>query len=164
MNKAKRRAEKQKDQLGMAISTARSRLLKTLLFRALVSSNDDTCYRCNGKIESEDSMSMEHKIPWYNSENPIELFFDLDNVSFSHLSCNTKESRGNKGTKWSDEYRKDFIEKNGTAVYCVELDRTFPSFGEAGRQLGVVSQNIARVCGGFRKTAGGYTWRYVDKE
>lgn len=41
------------------------------------------------------------------SENPKELFFNLENVSVSHLSCNSKASRGNL-----QEFRAKSINSN----------------------------------------------------
>lgn len=77
--------------LGMNSTTARSRLVKMILFKLLQDHNLDNCFRCKEKIVDIKDLSIEHKIPWLNSENPIELFFDLDNISFSHLSCNYAE-------------------------------------------------------------------------
>ena len=56
---------------------------------------------------------MEHVEPWLDSDNPIIKFYDLDNIKFSHLSCNSKAGRKqsakhgtsrryNKGCKCSD--------------------------------------------------------------
>lgn len=48
-------------------------------------------------------------------------------------------------------------------IYCVELNKTFRSVGEAGRQTGVNPNCIAKVARGNtpNKTAGGYHWRYI---
>lgn len=40
-----------------------------------------------------DTFSIEHKVPWLHSENPLELYFSLDNISFSHYLCNVKAGR-----------------------------------------------------------------------
>ena len=79
------------EQLGMNASTAQGRLVKDLLFK-FVSEKGIMCFRCGEKMERED-FSIDHKIPWLHSENPIGLFFDLDNISFSHWKCNTDSSR-----------------------------------------------------------------------
>lgn len=76
-------------QLGMNPSTASGRLLKDLLFYYIP---DKRCYHCGKEITRQD-FSIEHKIPWLDSENPVELFFNLDNISFSHLSCNISKAR-----------------------------------------------------------------------
>ncbi len=44
-----------------------------------------------------------------------------------------------------------------------EIDATFESISEAGRQMKINSSNIAMVCTGKRNAAGGYQWRYVNK-
>lgn len=42
---------------------------------------------------SRETFSIEHKIPWLDSEDPTGLFFNLDNISFSHKSCNYEAKR-----------------------------------------------------------------------
>ena len=47
---------------------------------------------------TEDNFSIEHIEDWEYSETPIELFFDLDNISFSHKLCNSKaRDKSNNG-------------------------------------------------------------------
>lgn len=75
-------------QLGINLSTARNRLLKDILFSLLVETGKDTCYRCKNPLSKED-FSIEHITPWLHSANPTDLYFDLNNISFSHMHCNT---------------------------------------------------------------------------
>lgn len=84
---------KKKKQLGMAFGTANARLKKKILFDLVVNAGLNKCFRCDGIIETEGVLSIEHKVPWLDSEKPKELFFDLGNISFSHLSCNSKHRR-----------------------------------------------------------------------
>lgn len=116
---------KKKIQLEMPIGTASSRLKKSIMFSLIKSIGLDSCFQCGDKILSEDQMSIEHKIPWLDSEDPRGLFFDLDNIAYSHLSCNIGSARKIKslhGTK--NKYRqgcrcekcRDFIRKD-TAEY-----------------------------------------------
>lgn len=51
------------------------------------------CHQCGLKIENVDELSVEHKTPWLDSEDPVKNFFDLDNIAFSHLSCNSAAAR-----------------------------------------------------------------------
>jgi hypothetical protein len=83
---------KKNNQLGMHIGTASHRLVKDLLFAHI---KDTPCFQCGGKLSRQD-FSIEHKKPWLDSEDPIGLFFDLDNISFSHLSCNISAARRSK--------------------------------------------------------------------
>lgn len=82
--------EVEKSQLGMAKGTAANKLRKMLLFNLIQRCGLDTCHRCGGKIETLRELSIEHKQAWLHSEDPVGLYFDLDNIAFSHLSCNSK--------------------------------------------------------------------------
>lgn len=83
-------------QLGMPIGTASNRLRKSIIFKLLKDSGKNYCFQCSAEIENEKDLSIEHKIPYLDSDNPIDLFFDLDNIAFSHLSCNIGAARQTK--------------------------------------------------------------------
>lgn len=87
--------QKKKNQLGMSYGKASGILKKSLMFMFAKKCGFDNCFQCGEKIETLRELSIEHKIPWLDSKNPVELFFNLENVSFSHLSCNVKSSRKN---------------------------------------------------------------------
>lgn len=98
MNKqddANRRNEIKK-QLGVSPGAARNRLVQSLLFKLVQETDRDICYRCGKRIENEKQLSIEHKKVWFGESDAIQLYFDLDNITFSHLSCNISSSR--KGT------------------------------------------------------------------
>lgn len=82
---------KKKNQLGMDPGTASNRLIKDLLFKML-SERGDKCFQC-GLDMTRSNFSIEHKVPWLDSEDPVGLYFDLDNVAFSHRSCNVGARR-----------------------------------------------------------------------
>jgi hypothetical protein len=84
---------KKADQLGMPVGTASNRLRKSIIFMLLKKLNLNFCHQCGGEIESEKELSIEHKIPYLDSADPVKLFFDLDNIAFSHLDCNIKAAR-----------------------------------------------------------------------
>lgn len=89
---------KKQIQLGMPVGTASARLRKSILFSFLLKCNENICFQCKQVISNVNDLSIEHKIPWLDSENPISLFFDLDNISFSHLTCNIGAARQTKKT------------------------------------------------------------------
>jgi hypothetical protein len=72
--------------LGMSHGAACSRLRKMVLFRQLAKYDDNVCVRCSEKIENIDELSIEHVKPWEGLS--ADLFWDLDNVAFSHMRCN----------------------------------------------------------------------------
>jgi DNA phosphorothioation-dependent restriction protein DptG len=84
--------------LGVPLQTARGRLLKELLFQSLKELNKNYCYRCGVEIESKDDLTIDHKEDWIDSDNPLQVFSDINNIAYSHFECNTK-ARRKKGVK-----------------------------------------------------------------
>lgn len=102
--------------LGMPYGTAAGRLRKMVLFSLLRRVGENVCYRCQQPIEVIEELSLDHKKPWLNSVDPVDDFFDLWNVAFSHLSCNV--AHANKPTKqWETE------EERKTHEAKIERDR-----------------------------------------
>tara|TARA_R100001082_G_C4342056_1_gene150589 strand:+ start:515 stop:904 length:390 start_codon:yes stop_codon:yes gene_type:complete len=90
---------KKAEQLGMNPSTASHRLKKNLLFNLSERLDINWCYQCGAEITSSEEMTIEHKEPWLDSNNPKDNFFNIDNIAFSHPSCNYSASRGRGITK-----------------------------------------------------------------
>lgn len=80
------------DELGMSMGKARNILIRKLMWQMIVETGRTSCYHC-GKEMTEDNYSIEHVIPWRYSEKPSEMFFELDNISYSHHSCNSAAAR-----------------------------------------------------------------------
>lgn len=122
---------KKSEQLGMSISTAGYRLQRQILFNLLKELSRDNCYRCNEKIITIEEFSVDHKINWLN--NDPNLFWDLNNIAFSHRKCNcaftstTKWNKAPVGKAWCyicKEYKninlftKNKSTRNGFASHC----------------------------------------------
>lgn len=89
-----RKKNKKKDeQLGMPIGTASNRLKKSIIMMLLKQQNLNFCFQCGAEIETEKELSIEHKVPYLDSNDPVSLFFDLNNIAFSHLKCNVDAGR-----------------------------------------------------------------------
>lgn len=88
MNSNQRKAET----LGMNASTANSLLRRNIIWELLVNKTgmikSHICYKCQEAIMSPEELSIEHIEPWEGRENGKELFWDLNNVAFSHKRCN----------------------------------------------------------------------------
>ena len=82
---------KASSQLGIHVSTANARLRKMILFRLVVMTGLDNCFVCGAKISAIDELSIEHKQPWLDRDP--SLFWDLDNIAFSHRRCNRPHPR-----------------------------------------------------------------------
>lgn len=90
---------KKKLQLGIDPGTAAARLIRDLLW-GFVQKTGVTCHRCGYHLTRE-TFSIDHKTPWLDSENPRGLFFDTENISYSHLACNVADGR--KPHAWTKE-------------------------------------------------------------
>lgn len=81
-------------QLGMPWGTATTKLRKMLLFRATQKLNEDICFKCGKKIETIGEFTIEHKKSWLHVD--VRLFWDLENIAFSHSKCNLRDSSRNQ--------------------------------------------------------------------
>jgi len=77
---------KKDSQLGMNHGKASAILLRNILFN-FVQKENIKCFHCNNDMTRED-FTIEHIIPWLDSDTPTELFFNLDNITFAHSKCN----------------------------------------------------------------------------
>jgi hypothetical protein len=135
--------------LGMPIGTASHRLRKMVLLQLLQRLGQDRCYRCGERIETPENLSIDHKEDWLG-QDPA-LFWDLSNVTFSHLRCNSlaadhrvgahergtataSKTRkvGPPGTSWcsgcqqflpESEFVRNPSGRNGCHWYCKSCDK-----------------------------------------
>lgn len=115
-------SSKKKEQLGMNPSTANHRLLKDILWRMVVDTGQDDCYVCQEKMTRED-FSIEHKEPWLDTDDPVERFFDVDNIAFSHLSCNCSNRR--QGTPSPECGSRGKYRKGCRCTPCIEASSKY---------------------------------------
>lgn len=80
-------------QLGMTHGKANNILKKRLMFELVKTLKKNVCFRCNELIECSHEFSIDHKTDWLHSDNPLEMFMDLENIAYSHLKCNSVASR-----------------------------------------------------------------------
>ena len=119
--------------LGMPHGTATNKLRKNIMFFLLCRLGENDCYRCKKKIDTVDELSIEHIKPWEGIS--AELFWDLQNVSFSHLRCNRPHTnnggsprfKGLEGTAWCsnckkfepvENFYKNVSHWNGLSFHC----------------------------------------------
>ena len=79
--------ERKSQFLGVPFGTACHKLRKSILFHLLVKLKENVCFKCGSIIDKIDELSIEHKLPWEGRD--AKLFWDLENIAFSHLHCNT---------------------------------------------------------------------------
>jgi len=83
-----------KNRFGVSVSTARNRLMRSIIFDLLNKLGQNKCHRCN-QIMTLETFSIEHIIPWAWEEKGLELFMNISNISFSHILCNSSHTRRN---------------------------------------------------------------------
>lgn len=76
----------------MSYGKANNILRKNIMFDLVCKLKANICFHCNLLIESVNDFSIEHKKSWMYSDDPVKYFFDLENISFSHLKCNVGNS------------------------------------------------------------------------
>lgn len=113
--------------LGMPYGTACARLRKQILWRFILQCCLDTCFKCEGKIESIEDLSIEHKLPW--GPDCVDRFWDVDNIAFSHLRCNRPNSPSGGGAGWRKRIGPDgqawcCVHKKFLPVQSFSLNRT----------------------------------------
>ncbi len=89
-NNGDKLAQKRAELLGMSFGAASNILRKSILFKLAGILDLLYCYRCGKIIELIKDFSIEHKNSWMSTANPKEAYFDLDNIAFSHGSCNSR--------------------------------------------------------------------------
>lgn len=83
--------DRSRDQLGKGMTSANHQLHRDLLFDFAIKTGH-FCYRC-GQPLTRDTFTIDHIVPWLDTENAKALFFSIDNIAFSHRVCNLSVTR-----------------------------------------------------------------------
>lgn len=84
----KRAHKKKSEQLGMPFGTASAKLSKMIMLSLVQRLELDRCFRCDEPIVLAEELSKDHKVNWQDVDPA--LFWDLDNIAFSHSACNSR--------------------------------------------------------------------------
>lgn len=165
-----------------------NRLRKELLFSLADRLELLLCFRCNEKICNVAQLSIEHKVPWEGAINEEELFYDLENVAFSHLSCNSGAARkptqkySSKEERRKAHYKLARSRRKGSWHDYRKRDRTGRALGErVGTALlnekevsqikklllqGFKNRDLGSIFGVHEETVGlikrGKSWKHVN--
>lgn len=118
-------SDKKVAQLGMTFGKASNILKKSIIFSLIRRLGENVCFQCNEEIKTVEELSIEHKIPYLDSENPIDLYFNLDNIAFSHFKCNCGAARQIKEMKHPSwySYKKGCRCKECTNINTIEVTK-----------------------------------------
>lgn len=75
-----------------------------------------------------------------------------------------KISKALKGKKKSEEHTRKANISKGFPIICIETNEIYYSMKEAKRKTGINDATIGRACRNPEKTAGGYHWRFLEKD
>src|ERR1700681_3132346 len=78
--------------LGQSFDKATRKLRNLVLLNLLVLSGRNSCFRCHELMTENRPPTIDHEEAWRSAEDPISRFFDLENIQFSHLGCNSRAS------------------------------------------------------------------------
>ncbi len=128
------------DYLGLPISTASYRLYRKIIFGLLKKYNEDKCFVCKESIDNIQELTVEHIKPWLNVDQA--LFWDLDNISFSHHKCNKVHRTNRKcelGFYWCQNCRQ-----------CLTAEK----FSSTKDSAGKYKKSYCNLCRNSRKKLG----------
>ncbi len=126
--------ERKSKALGQPHGTAAHRLRKNILFSLVCKLEENICFQCGGEILTVEDLSIEHKEPWLQADDPVKSFFDLGNIAFSHLSCNcaaatmTHKKYANVKERWHEAYKRKYARMN-TEERQADRHRRYEKFG-----------------------------------
>jgi hypothetical protein len=106
--------------LGTNYGAATQKLRKFIIFKLLVKHGENICFQCGNTIENVDDLSVEHIKPWLGKR--VDLFWDLDNIAFSHLACNRRASSG--GFKKGHTFRAHKVSEGNS--FCAKCLKELP--------------------------------------
>lgn len=125
----------------------------------------------NGRMSEESCNKIRKKLTGYkHTKEHCEAKKGNTNGCGNRGKKRTEEHRkhyseAKKGVKLSKEACKNISEAHKKAVLCVETKKVYRSIMEAKKETGISStSNISQVANGKRKTAGGYSWKYITKD
>ena len=97
--------------------------------------------------------------PYVNHKDGDKTNYQLDNLEWVTAQENSIHA-SNTGLN-DNAYAATSKPVNQLHKQTGELINEFSSIGEAAKCTGITWQNIASVCKGKRKSAGGFVWRYA---
>jgi hypothetical protein len=125
------------------------------MFSLLEKHGENVCFKCGKLITKAEDLSLEHKRAWQNVG--ASLFWDLDNIAFSHIGCNLPTGIVRReivnGKLWCSSCRsfrlialfhKEKKQRTGYALLCKKC-------ANARRQK-VKAQGDCKYCGASRGT------------
>ena len=108
--------QKKSATLGLAHGTACHRLRKNVLFHLLEKHGENSCFKCGEVISRVEDLSIEHKLPWEGIS--ADLFWDLNNIAFSHIGCNVPHRRPGAAQNFKHPFHQKTVNAPEGMAWC----------------------------------------------
>lgn len=141
--------------LGMSFGTACGRLRRLVMLHLLQRHGENVCFKCGKLILRVEELTLEHKQPW--RAGGATLFWDLDNIAFSHARCNLRTGWVKReviaGMLWCSAckqsrpttyFHKETRQRTGYAVLCKDCANA--------KRRKIKAQGDCQRCGAKRGT------------
>ena len=144
----------------------------TILKPALTSRKEGRGYY---RVALSGKFYLVHRLVWEAFNGPIPEGYEVNHIDedklnnrLENLNLMTPKENNCWGTRIIRQKEKVKNGKTSKKVLQYDLDgnfiREWVSQHEIERELKIQQSYISRVCTGLRHTAGGYIWRFKDKE
>jgi hypothetical protein len=99
-------------------------LYRAVIFHLAKECGKDMCLRCGKKIPTIRELSIDHAVAWNGN---LERYWDMENIGFSHLSCNSRHGTTVRVyTKLNDNAPDGSVWCGGCRKYKGVDDHQFP--------------------------------------
>ena len=112
--------------------------------------------------ESKRKMS-ENRVPMYGADNPFYGKHHTERTK-AMMKANHYDCSGENNSFYGKHHTEETKRKISKPVICIETNKKYYGATEAEKDSGIDKSSIIKCCRGKQKTAGGYHWKYADKE
>jgi hypothetical protein len=106
--------------LGLSFGAANHRLHRAVMWSLIEQCGRTDCFRCGSPMD-ESTYSVDHREPWLGES--VALFWDMQNIEFSHLRCNVDARR--RGGPTTRKISPDIVETEGHR-WCISCRESKP--------------------------------------
>ena len=119
-----------------------------------------------GKIKSEETVQRwrESRKGYTHSDESKRKISEANRGKLVSEETRRKISEANQGRAISEESKRKMSESSShkRKVLCIDTGIVYESMIDAAKDVNTPRSNIGSVCTGKTKTAGGYSWKYID--